>query len=608
MVTTSGAYAPTAAAEAEGTRVRSARDWVAANARQLAVVALPPVAVSAFLLGVTSEHLVHPRGASAYWTYLVVAPVLVGLLWWRRRPASRLGPLLVALGYMSWPLSWQGSDVPLIYSIGVVGIAPLIAMSVYLCLAFSTGRLQNGADGRLLAALVFVLALFFGASLLLSPTLVGEGRPLATCPAACPHNPFQVGSAPGLLEGVAKFVTYVGLAIVAVIAAVWLRRFRAATRPQRRTLVPVAATSLLLVPSLFVFYFSVLVIGVGEGAYDALSWLLVGMWIMFPVGFAIALLQADLFAGQVFRRLLSELANRPTPAGWHAIVADALDDPSLRLGYWDPAAEHFRDAEGGELARTLQVSGRQWTEVRRDGLPVAALDTDDALAENPELVDAAATATLLAVETGRLEGQLRRSQARALAAADAERRRIGRDLHDTAQQRLLALRVHLSLAGEQLQPEEQPIVEELERELDEALDELQSIARGIYPQVLAEYGVAAALRSAVQRAAIPISVTDEGLRRHSSAVELAVYFCCLEALQNVAKHAGPGASASVWLFDGDGELQFRVEDDGLGFEPTRVDSGTGLSNLADRLSAVGGSIRIDSSTGRGTRVAGHIPV
>ena len=112
----------------------------------------------------------------------------------------------------------------------------------------------------------------------------------------------------------------------------------------------------------------------------------------------------------------------------------------------------------------------------------------------------------------------------------------------------------------------------------------------------------------MQRAAIPISVTDEGLRRHSSAVELAVYFCCLEALQNVAKHAGPGASASVWLFDGDGELRFRVEDDGQGFEPERVEPGTGLTNLADRLSAVGGSIRIDSSTGRGTCVAGQIPV
>ena len=406
----------------------------------------------------------------------------------------------------------------------------------------------------------------------------------------------------------ATFVTYVGLAVVAGIAAVWIRRFRAATRPQRRTLVQVAASSLLLVPSLFVFYFSVLVIGVGESTFDALSWLLVGMWILFPLGFAIALVQADLFAGQAFRQLLSELANRPTPGGWHAIVAEALDDPSLRLGYWDPDAGHFRDAAGGELAQPPERSGRQWLEVTRDGMPVAALDTDDALAENPELVDAAASATLLAVETGRLEGQLRASQARALAAADAERRRIGRDLHDTAQQRLVALRVHLSLAGEQLPPEEQPIVEQLERELDEALDELQSVARGIYPQVLAQYGLAAALRSAVQTAAIPVSITDEGLRRHSCAVELAVYFCCLEALQNAAKHAGPGASASIWLSDADGELRFRVEDDGQGFEPARVDRGTGLTNLADRLSAVGGAIRIDSTAGRGTCVAGQIPV
>ena len=607
MVTSPEAYAPSGAADVDGARVRSASDWFPASARGVAGFALLPVAVSSLLLGATSEHLAHPLGAAAYTTYLIVAPVLVGLFWWRRRPSSRLGPLLVALGYMSWPISWQGSDVPILFSLGVLGIAPLIAMSLYLCLAFSTGRLRHASDRRLLATLVIVLALFFGASLLLSPTLVGEG-PLAECTAACPDNPFQIGSAPQLLETLATFVTYVGLAVVAGVAAVWVRRFRAATRPLRRTLVPVAATSLLLVPTLFIFYFSVFVVGVGETTRDVLSWLLVGMWIVFPLGFAIALLQADLFAGQAFRRLLSELASRPTPEGWHAIVADALDDPSLRLGYWDPAAGHFRDADGGELARTAEGVRRQWTEVRRDGLPVAALDTDVALAENPELVDAAASATLLAVETGRLEGELRASQARALAAADAERRRIGRDLHDTAQQRLLALRVHLSLAGERLQPGELPIVEQLERELDEALDELQSIARGIYPQVLAQHGLAAALRSAVQNAAIPISITDEGLRRHSSAIELAVYFCCLEALQNAAKHAGPGASAGVWLFDGDGELRFRVEDDGQGFEPERVEQGTGLTNLADRLSAVGGSIRIDSAAGRGTSVAGQIPV
>jgi signal transduction histidine kinase len=608
MTTSSEALAPSRGAEAEaGVWARVTRALLPANLQRAAALALVPVAGSSLLLGVTSDHLAHPLGAGVYATYLVAAPVLVGLLWWRRRPASRLGPLLVALVYVSWPISWQGSDVALVYSLGVFGTAPLIAMSLYLCLAFSTGRLRTAADRRLLATLVFVLTLFFGASLLLSPWLVGEG-PLAACGGPCPDNPFQLGSEPQLLESVARFVTYVGLAVVAGIAVVWIRRFRAATRPQRRTLVPVALSSLLLVPALFAFYFSVLVIGVGTDTFETLSWVLLGMWILFPLGFAAALVQADLFAGRAFRQLLSELARRPTPEGWRDIVAGALDDPSLRLAYWDPAAGLFRDAAGGELARTPERPRRQWTEVRRDGLRVAALDTDVALAENPELVDAAASATLLAVETGRLEGELRASQARALAAADAERRRIGRDLHDSAQQRLVALRVHLSLAGEQLQPEEQPIVEQLERELDEALDELQSVARGIYPQVLAQHGIAAALRSAVQSAAIPVSVTDEGLRRHPSAVELAVYFSCLEALQNVAKHAGPGASASVWLFDGGGELQFRVEDDGQGFEPARVESGTGLSNLADRLSAVGGSVRIDSSTGSGTRILGHIPV
>jgi len=607
MVTSPEAFAPSGAPEAEsGRRVRAARAWFPTNLQGAAALALPPVAASSLLLGARSNHLAYPRGAAIYATYLIVAPVLVGLMWLRRRPASRLGPLLIALGFISWPISWQGSDAALLYNLGVLGTAPLVAMSLYLCLAFSTGRLRTFGDRYLLAVLVFVLTLFFGTSLLFSPTLVGEG-PLAACSAPCPDNPFQVGSQLQLLDGVARLVTYVGLAVVAGIAAVWIRRFRAATRPQRRTLVPVAASSLLLVPTLFVVYFSVLVLGVSGGTYETLSWLLVGMWILFPLGFAAALLQADLFAGRAFRQLLSELANRPTPERWRNIVAGALDDPSLRLAYWDPRSERFRDAAGVERPRPPERARRQWTEIRRDGLRVAALETDDALAENPELVDAAASATLLAVETGRLEGQLRASQARALAAAAAERRRIGRDLHDSAQQRLVALRVHLSLAGEQLQPDELPIVEELERELDEALDELQSVARGIYPHVLAKHGLAAALRSAVRSAAIPVTVTDESLRRHSETIELAVYFSCLEALQNAAKHAGRGASVGIWLSDGDDGLRFRVEDDGRGFEPARTEPGAGLSNLADRLAAVGGSILIDSAPGGGTRIAGHIP-
>lgn len=608
MVTSPEAFAPSDEHRSRiGAAVRATRAWLPANVQRAAPLALLPVAASSLLLGVTSEHLAYPVGAAAYWTYLIVAPILVGLMWLHRRPASRLGPLLIALGFMSWPISWQGSDASLLYNLGVLGAGPPIAMSLYLCLAFSTGLLRTAADRYLLLTLVLVLTLFFGTSLLFSPTLAGDG-PLAACSGPCPDNPFQIGSQLQVLEGVARLVTYVGLAVVAGIAAVWIRRFRAATRPQRRTLVPVAASSLLLVPALFVVYFSVLVLGVNGGTQDALWWMLVGMWILFPLGFAVALLQADLFAGRAFRQLLSELANRPTPERWRDIVADALDDPSLRLAYWDPRSGHLRDAAGVERARPPESARRQWTEIRRDSLRVAALDTDEVLAENPELVDAAAAATLLAVETGRLEGELRASQARALVAADAERRRIGRDLHDSAQQRLVALRVHLSLAGEQLQPEELPIVERLGRELDEALDELQSVARGIYPHVLARNGIAAALRSAVRNTAIPVSVTDEGLRRHPETVELAVYFTCLEALQNAAKHAGREASVSIWLSDADGALRFRVEDDGKGFEPARTKPGAGLLNLSERLSAVGGSLRIDSAPGRGTCIAGLIPV
>jgi len=595
-----------AAAGAEAARpLDEEHAWRGATVQRAALLGLPLVAASSLFLGGTSTHLAYPGGAAMYGTYITVAPVLVGLAWWRRRPGSRLGPLLVALGYLSWPISWQGSDVPLIYSLGVVAAAAPIAMSLYVCLAFSTGRLRTAAERRLVALLVLVLTLFFGTALLTSDTLAGEG-PIAACVVACPGNPFQLSAQPQLQEAVGTLVTYVGLGVVAGIAAVWIRRFRAATRPQRRSLVPVASSSLLLVPTLFVVYFSVLVLGVDGRTYEALSWLLVGMWILFPLGFAVALLQADLFAGRALRQLLSELASHPTPERWRDIVAGALDDPSLRLAYWDPHAGRFRDADGGELA-PRQRSGREWTEVRRDGLRVAALDTDDALVEHAELLDVAASATLLAVETGRLEGELRASQARALAAADAERRRIGRDLHDTAQQRLVALRVHLSLAGERLQPQELPIVEQLERELDAALDELQNVARGIYPHALAQYGLAAALRSAVRTTALPVTILDETQGRHPGPVELAVYFSCLEALQNAAKHAGAGASASIWLSDGDGGLRFRVEDDGRGFDPASAEPGAGLANLVERLQAVGGSIRIDAAVGRGTRVWGHIP-
>jgi signal transduction histidine kinase len=246
--------------------------------------------------------------------------------------------------------------------------------------------------------------------------------------------------------------------------------------------------------------------------------------------------------------------------------------------------------------------------VDRDDRPVAALVIDETLAEDPELVRVAAWATLLAVENGDLEGELRASRARILEAGDTERRRIERDLHDSTQQRLVSLRIHLTLAAEQLgRSEDRATLERVGGEVDEAIDELRTVVHGIYPPILADRGVGAALLVVARRSAMPVKIRNGWRRRHPEAVETAVYFCCLECLQNAAKHAGPGASATIRLSEQDDGVSFVVKDDGAGFDPGEVGRGAGLTNLADRVATVGGTLEIDAGSGRGTRVTGKIP-
>jgi signal transduction histidine kinase len=232
---------------------------------------------------------------------------------------------------------------------------------------------------------------------------------------------------------------------------------------------------------------------------------------------------------------------------------------------------------------------------------------DDALAEDPELVRAAAAATLLAVENGHLEGELRASRARIIEAGIAERRRMERDLHDSAQQRLVALRIRLSLAGEQLDgSDERAMLERLGAEVDEAIDELRNVAHGIYPQVLAQ-GVEAALAAVAARSPMPVTIRGGLPRRYAEGIETTIYFCCVECVQNAAKHAGQGAAVTVRLDERDGRVAFEVEDDGAGFDPAAVTEGAGLTNIADRVAAAGGTLHIDATPGRGTRITGELP-
>ena len=209
----------------------------------------------------------------------------------------------------------------------------------------------------------------------------------------------------------------------------------------------------------------------------------------------------------------------------------------------------------------------------------------------------------------RLE-ELRASRQRLVAAQDEERRRLERNLHDGAQQNLVALKVKLGLAemfAEKDPARAKATLAELKADTDEALETLRDLARGIYPPLLADKGLVSALESQARKATVPVEVVADGIGRYPQEIEAAVYFCCLEALQNVQKY-GQATRAIVRLSSGDGELRFEVEDDGKGFDPVTTRRGSGLTNMADRLEALGGSIDLDSKPGSGTRLRGTLPI
>jgi signal transduction histidine kinase len=213
-------------------------------------------------------------------------------------------------------------------------------------------------------------------------------------------------------------------------------------------------------------------------------------------------------------------------------------------------------------------------------------------------------------ELRRRADELRASRARIVAAADAERRRIERDLHDGAQQHLISLAVKLLLAAKLAgqDPGLSRLLQELSAELRDTAQELRSLVHGIYPAVLRDDGLEAALREAARRAALPATVQAASLGRYPADVEAAVYFCCLEALQNACKHAGQRATVRVRLRAEPGALTFEVADDGAGFDEGSRGLGAGLANMADRIGAFGGRLRVDSAPGRGTRIGGAVPV
>jgi signal transduction histidine kinase len=307
------------------------------------------------------------------------------------------------------------------------------------------------------------------------------------------------------------------------------------------------------------------------------------------------------------------LAPRATPGGpVREMLAESLGDRSLSIAYWLPDREAFVDEAGRPVEMPDVRSGRAWTAVERDGHRVAAIVHDVALEAGPDLVHAAAAASSLALDNERLKADLRArveelrvSRKRIVEAGDAARRRLERDLHDGAQQQLVALALDLRLLRARLRdPEAEQLIDELSGKLTAALAELRELARGIHPAILTERGLGPAISAVADRVPVPVGCSVEVRGRLSPPVEAAVYFVVAEALTNVTKYAR-ASRADVEVRQEDEEVLVLVSDDGVG--AADMSQGTGLRGLGDRVAALDGTLTVHSPPGEGTRLRARIP-
>jgi signal transduction histidine kinase len=413
------------------------------------------------------------------------------------------------------------------------------------------------------------------------------------------------------VEDIQKAYTifFFGILASAFIALI-VRRLVRATPRARRMLAPLLLAAIAVgLRAVFEFVFTFID---RPFASDWLFWWQVIAFIALPIALVAGLIRSHLARATV-GNLVVQLERTP-PHGLRDALAQGLGDPSLEVAFWLPARGMFVDDAGEPVELPAEGGSRAVTRLEHDGEPVAVLIHDASLREEPELVEAAAAAARLALENARLSAEVqaqlttvKESRSRIVAAADEERRRIERDIHDGAQQRLVTLALELRSAQRKLgatgDPEVEQLLDSAVAELQEALDELRELARGVHPAILTEEGLAPALESLAARSPVAVSL-EVPEERYAAEVEAAAYFVACEALTNVAKHAG-ATSATVRAYRFNGRLVVEVTDDGVG--GAEALDGHGLRGLMDRVEALGGSLAVESLPYGGTRVVGEIP-
>ena len=580
------------------------------TSRRRAMIGL---AIAALLLGVgalvaviNGPHDVH-RGAYAALTLGIGWGFIgTGVYTWTRRPASNIGPLMTAVGFAGLlkALSFSGDSV--IFTIGSLTGLLIYAFLIHLLLSFPSGRLERGVDRLLVGVAYFnTTVVQVAAFVLVDPDQAGCSR--------CPANPLLIDHSPAAAGVISAAQLDIAVAVLGAVVAVLYRRWRASTPSQRRAFAPVLAvgglTFGLLMAGLIVDQ-----AGLSSTVSDGLTLALFGSLACLPFAFLLGLLRSRFSQAEAISLLVGRLGGGAGRVTLRDALAEALADPTLEVAYWVPDQDGYVNAAGQPMPIDPPPLGKIATTIDNEGTRVAAIVHDADLADERDLVRAVGAAAALTLANERLDAELharvdelRASRARIVTAGYAERRRLERDLHDGAQQRLMALGINLRLARDRLgsDPESASLLDASLEELNEATRELRELARGIHPAALTDRGLASALNGLAERSPVQVEVSVEiPGERLPSSVESAVYFVVAEALTNAARYAQAG-NVSVTVARSNGRVDVQVSDDGIGgADPTQ---GSGLRGLSDRVAALDGRLELTSADGDGTTLRARIP-
>jgi signal transduction histidine kinase len=528
--------------------------------------------------------------------------LVAGIAAWLRWPASRVGLQFTVVGYLYMvPYILTNMANPVAFTIGNASQGIYGAALAHLGLAWPGGRLRSRFErGVVVGEYAWGIGFNLVAMMLWSPRFSG-------CNVGCPANVLLLGSGSEPALNATDAIGGSGeLVLTAIVLGLIIRHWRSARGWSRRAMAPLVWIGFVILAEQILTGHPLNLPLSGLVSFGLAPLVLLGG----PALFTIGTVQARM-AGGALGTAIVDLEPGASPGQLRDALARALGDSTLQLAFRQPGGVGYLDTMGRAVDADRPNPGRAVIPV--PGSDGAVLVYEQGLELEPQLVRLMTAAAGMAMEHARLQAevqaqleQVRASRTRIVEAGDAERRRLERDLHDGAQQRLVTLSLALAMARARAvaDPELGALIESASKEAREALTELRELARGIHPAVLTETGLAGAVQALAERSPVATTIVAVPEERFPAAIEATVYFVVSEALANVAKHAAAEA-ATVTIRRRSGRLVVQVSDDGAG--GARPEKGSGLRGLADRVASAGGALRVDSPPGCGTRLEAAIP-